>query len=103
MLPVYDLIKYFLLFCTAAMKVYPGGLDAFVPQDVGEHGDVVAALDKASCEQMAEGMGIQNGRVQTEAGAQLLDTIADAVGADGVPAVVQEDMSGFSADLGEPF
>ena len=62
-LPVYDLINDSPLFSRGFAEVYAGGFNTFMPHKVGEECDVIAALQEALCKAMAEGMWVNDHRV----------------------------------------
>ena len=63
LLPVYDCINNFSLFCSCFSEVNTGGFDTFVSHKVSEESDVVAALQEALCEAVTEGMWVYDHRV----------------------------------------
>ena len=63
-LPGYDLIEEILLFNAAFVKIDAGGLDTFVTQNIGEKCNIIASFHKIFCEQMAEGMRVNNGWIK---------------------------------------
>ena len=71
--PVNHLINDTVLLAAAAPQVYPGGLDAFMPQKVGKQGDVAAFLNKILGKPVPEAMGIHDLRVQMVAGRKHLE------------------------------
>lgn len=63
LLPVYDLIDDGSLLGRGFAEVNAGGFDTFVSHKVSEECDVVAALQEALCKAMAEGMWVNDHRV----------------------------------------
>ena len=63
LLPVYDLIHNSSLFGRGFAEVYAGRFNAFMPHKVGEECDVIAALQKALCKAMTEGVRVNDHRV----------------------------------------
>ena len=58
--PVYDLIDHFPLFPAASPQIDPRGLDILMPKEIGEESEIVKAFQKAFCEAVAEGVGIDD-------------------------------------------
>ena len=56
-----------LLFAAAPVQVNAGGFNALVAENVGEEGDVVALFDEVFCEQVPEGMGMNDGGIESVA------------------------------------
>ena len=46
MSPVDNLIENTLLFCAASVKIYAGGFDVFMAENIREHGNIAAALNE---------------------------------------------------------
>ena len=63
LLPVYDLINDGSLLGRGFAEVNAGSFNAFVPHKVGEESNVIAALQEALCEAMAERMWVNDHRI----------------------------------------
>ena len=89
-LPGYDLIEEILLFNAAFVKIDAGGLDTFVTQNIGEKCNIIASFHKIFCEQMAEGMWVNNGWIKMIAQSENFQLITDPVSTDRTAKAVQE-------------
>ena len=97
-LPGYDLIEEILLFNAAFVKIDAGGLDTFVTQNIGEKCNIIALFHKIFCEQMAEGMRVNNGWIKMIAQSENFQLITDPVSTDRTAKAVQEQTAfGFAA------
>ena len=63
LLPIYDCINDFSLFCSCFPKVDAGGFDAFVAHKISEECDVIATLQEALCKAVTEGVRIYHHRI----------------------------------------
>lgn len=71
LLPVYDLINDSSLLGRGFAEINASGFNAFMTHKVGEESNVVAALQEALCEAVAEGVWVNNHRVDTISDCQL--------------------------------
>ena len=71
LLPVYDLIDDSSLLGRSFAEINAGGFDTFVPHKVGKECDVIAALQKALCKAMTEGVRVNAHRVYAITDCQL--------------------------------
>ena len=62
-LPVHNLVNDLFLLTAAPMQIDSGGLNAFMSQNIGQQRDIPSHLDKLFGKQVAEGMGVDNGRI----------------------------------------
>ena len=64
-LPVHEAVDKVALFAGGALEVDAGGFDGVVAEEVGEENDVVAFPEEVFGEEVAEGMGMDDGGVQS--------------------------------------
>ncbi len=68
LLPVHDLIDDDLLFGAAAVQIDAGGFNTLMAQKIREKRDIAACLNKIFGKPMAEGVGVEDSRIQAALG-----------------------------------
>ena len=80
LLPIYDCINDFSLFCSCFPKVDAGGFDAFMPHEISQERYVITAIKEALGKSVTKGMRIHNSRVDTVLHCQLFQLPRDTTG-----------------------
>ena len=79
LLPIYDCINDFSLFCSCFPKVDAGGFDAFMPHEISQERYIITAIKEALGKSVTKGMRIHNSRVDTVLHCQLFQLPRDTM------------------------
>ena len=89
-LPVHQVVDEIALLAGGALEVDAGGFDGVVAEEVGEEDDVVAFPEEVFGEEVAEGMGVDDGGVQSVFDGVEFEVFGQAAGGDGTTVAVEE-------------
>ena len=93
--PVYDLINHFPLFPAASPQIDPRGLDSLMSKEISEESEIVKAFQKAFCEAVAKGVGIDDVGIDPVEECKFLKLARNAAAGDPIAvAVCEEETAG---------
>ena len=102
LLPIYDCINDFSLFCSCCPKVDAGGFDAFMPHEISQERYIITAIKEALGKSVTKGMRIHNSRVDTVLHCQLFQLPRDTTGGNAFPIFVQKNEATFLLLISQP-
>lgn len=95
LLPVNNLVYNFTLLCSGFPQVDAGSFDALMSHEIGQKSNIVAPLQEALGETMAERVRIHHNRIDFITSCQLLQLSGDTTGGDPIAVLIQKNESAF--------
>ena len=94
-LPVHDPVDEFLLLVTGSLEVDACGLHRCVPKQVGQQDEIAVLVKEVQGVEMAEGVGMDEVRVDTVFQSQFLEFLRDSTRCQRSTLLIDEQESGF--------